>query len=393
MTEKRSSLSKPEIRVAQIAQSGKTRRRHVALVPGEEVSVLRLDLPDKLRGAAREDVARRQAADLLGEAVETLDVRPLTLDGSERSWSNVMVADRAAMRNWQAQAGRRVKALLPDTLALPVAEGLWVFEADMGRVRARLGPEDAMAGPEPVVGHQLRILLQQSKPAPRAALCIGDHVPLIAAALAEAKVPVATRTSDLPSDIPELAAFSRGELSLDLRRDPQAARNRIQRAVRAWRLPVLAAAITAGLWAAAQMVVIGAAQQETRALQSETLEMVRAEFVPSGPILDIRVQVARRLSELQASASPAAAQAQSFDVFALAARALDQTGIRVQAVSDQASGGIIVRIDSDDFASLDALVEALNVRPLLVEVKDARLSENTDRVSAELVILAPGGGK
>lgn len=393
MTEKRSSLPKPEIRVALVGQSGKTRWRHVALVPGEAVPILRLDLPDKLRGAAREGVARRQAADLLGEAAETLDVRPLALGGSERSWVHVMVADRALLRDWHAQAGHRAKALLPDTLALPVAEGLWVFEADMGRVRARFGPEDAMAGPEPVVARQLQALLRQSDPVPRAALCSGDAMPLITDALAEAKVPVATRTSDLPSDISDLTAFSRGELALDLRRDPQAARNRVQRAVQAWRWPVLVAAIAAGLWAASQMVVIRAAQEENRSVQSATLDMVRAEFVPSGPILDVRIQVAQRLSELRAGDTPAVERTQSFDVFALAARALDKPTFRVQAVSDNASGGINVLVESDDFASLDALVEALNVLPLLVEVKDARLLENTDRVSAELVIRAPEGGE
>lgn len=393
MTEKRSSFPKPELRVALVGQSGKMRRQHVALVPGEAVPILRLDLPDKLRGAAREGVARRQAADLLGQAAETLDVRPLTLGGSERSWDHVMVADRALLRDWHAQAGHRAKALLPDTLALPVAEGLWVFEADAGRVRARLGPADAAAGSEPVVARQLRALLRQSEPKPRAALCIGDAMPIITGTLAEASVPVVTRTSDLPSDIRELTAFSRGELALDLRRDPQAARNRIQRAVNAWRWPVLVAAIAAGLWAAAQTVVIRAAQHETRSLQSATLDMVRAELVPTGPILDVRVQVAQRLSELRAADAPAATQVQSFDVFALAARALDKPTLRVQAVSNDASGGINVLVESDDFASLDALVEALDVLPLLVEVKDARLLESTDRVSAELIVRAPEVGE
>lgn len=365
----------------------------MALVPGEAVPVLRLDLPEKLRGAAREEVARRQAADLLGDVTGTLDVRPLTLEGKAKSWSHVIVADRAALRDWHAQAGRRVRALLPDTLALPVAEGLWVFEAEAGRVRARLGPEDAMAGPEPVVAGQLRSLLRQADPAPLAALCTGDHMPLISAILAEAKVPVANSPGELPSGMPALTAFSRGELALDLRRDPQAARTRIQRGVRAWRWPVMIAAIAAGLWAAAQIAAIRAAEQETRSVQGATLDLVRAEFVPTGPILDVRVQVARQLADMRAAAMPQAEQMQSFDVFALAARTLDRAGLDVQSVSDHASGGIGVVVQTDDFAGLDALVEDLSTQPLLVEVRDARLVEATNRVSAEIVLQASEGGE
>ena len=365
----------------------------MALVPGEAVPVLRLDLPEKLRGAAREEVARRQAADLLGDVAGTLDVRPLTLEGKAKSWSHVMVADRAALRDWHAQAGRRVRALLPDTLALPVAEGLWVFEAEAGRVRARLGPEDAMAGPEPVVASQLRSLLRQAERAPLAALCTGDDMPQILAILAEAKVPVTNSPGELPLGMPALTAFSRGELALDLRRDPQAARTRIQRGVRAWRWPVMIAAIAAGLWAAAQIAVIRAAEQETRSVQSATLDLVRAEFVPTGPILDVHVQVARQLADMRAAATPQAEQMQSFDVFALAARTLDRAGLDVQSVSDHASGGIGVVVQTDDFAGLDALVEDLSTQPLLVEVRDARLVEATNRVSAEIVLQASEGGE
>ena len=112
-----------------------------------------------------------------------------------------------------------------------------------------------------------------------------------------------------------------------------------------------------------------------------------------GMFLDVRVQVAQRLSELRAADAPAATQVQSFDVFALAARALDKPTLRVQAVSNDASGGINVLVESDDFASLDALVKALDVLPLLVEVKDARLLESTDRVSAELIVRAPEVGE
>lgn len=393
MTDNRSALPKPEMRVAPIAQSSGTRRSHVALVPGEAVPVLRLDLPDKLRGAAREEVALRQAADMLGETAGALDVRPLTLSGKERSWSHVMVADRAALHDWHAKAGRRVKALLPDTLALPVAEGVWVFHAEAGRVRARLGPEDAMAGPEPVVARQLRDLLRQADPAPLAALCTGEAMPLIAAILAEAGVTVANRPGDLPPGVPALAAFSRGELALDLRRDPQAARNRIQRAVRAWRWPVMIAALAAGLWTAAQMAVIRAAEQETRAVQAATLDMVRAEFVPAGPILDVRVQVARQLAEMRAAATPQAEAVQGFDLFARAARALDRAGVKVQSVSDQAGGGIGLVVETDDFAGLDALVDALTALPMRVEVQDARLVDVGTAVSAELVLQVPEGAE
>ena len=61
--------------------------RHVVLVPGAEVPLLALDLPERLRGPAREDVARRQLRDRIGLDAARIEMRPFSPPGGGDSHS------------------------------------------------------------------------------------------------------------------------------------------------------------------------------------------------------------------------------------------------------------------------------------------------------------------
>mgnify|MGYP000406782954 CR=1 FL=1 len=114
------------------------RGRHVVLVPGEAVPLVALDLPDRLRGAAREQVAQRQLADLLGAEAGALQMRPYALDGNAEGWTHVLVTERAALDRWRGQVGKGCVAVLPDYLALPVDETSWTLAGTPDRLRARI---------------------------------------------------------------------------------------------------------------------------------------------------------------------------------------------------------------------------------------------------------------
>ena len=355
------------------------RGRYVALVPGEDVPLLALDLPPALRGVARENVAHRQMVDLLGPEAAALQMRPFAPGDAAEGWDRVLAVDRGKLALWRGQAGRRCVALLPDYLAVPVDDGQWSVAAEQGRIRVRFGPVDGATTSEPVLCLQAAQVLAWGQ-RPDRVLRYGDPLPVFEAQMAEAGIPVVTDTKALSA----LRAFAHGELSLDLRADPQAARTRLMRQIGAWRWPVLTGALAAGLWAAAQLTVIHATQTETATLTAATLQTTRDSFVPVGPILDIRVQVSRVLSEGRAALRQDSSEVSPLDLFATAAPVIADAGAEPQSVTWEADGGLRLVLHMADFAAVDALVDALAAQGLRVSVRDARLTEGSTRVVAEL---------
>jgi len=350
---------------------------------------MRLDLPAKLRGAAREAVAQRQLIDMLGPEAEMLQMRPFTLGGAGDGWGRVLVADRAQLAAWRGMAGRHCVALLPDYLALPIAEGLWTVAGEGGHVRARFGPEDGTTTTESVLCLQAARYLSEDV-RPDRVLRFGPPLPAFEAQMAEAGITVVTDPKEAGTPPPR--TFALGELALDLRADPQAARTRMVRQIRAWRWPVLTGALAAGLWAAAQLTVIRATEAEIAALTAETLQTTRQTFVPNGPILDIRVQIARVLNDAREALRAESNDVSPLSLFARAAPVISSAQAAPQSVAWEAGGGLRLVLRLDDFAAADALVDALAALDLRVEMQDARLSEDNDRVMVDIELMMPENG-
>lgn len=365
------------------------RGRYVALVPGEAVPVMTLDLPKGLRGRAREQVAQRQLADMLGADAATLQLRPFAPEGMAETWSKVMVAERGQIAAWRGQAGRRCAAVLPDYLALPVADGVWTVAGTPDRLRVRFGPGDGATTTEGALRLQAARLVAAGQ-TPSQVLRYGTPLPSFEGWLEQAGIPLETDPDRIGST--PLRAFSRGELALDLRADPQAARTRLRRQVRAWQWPVLTGAVAAALWAATQLTVIHAVEKETATVTDRALQATRQHFVPSGPILDIRVQVARVLADERAALRASSDAVSPLDLFADAAPVLSGAGADLQSVAWEPAGGLRVVLEADDFEAVDALVDALGAEGLRVTVRDARLAEDSGRVTADLELGLPENG-
>ncbi len=378
----------PELPTALLTGGKRLRRRHVALVPGESVPILPLDLPPGVRGVAREKVAQRQLADLMGAQADTLQMRPFALQGQEDRWDRVMVTEAGQLAVWRGQAARGCQAVLPDYLALPVSDTGWTIAHEDGRVRVRFGRADGASTTEAALCLQAARLLEGDQ-RPDTVLRFGPPLPQFEAQMAEAGIPV---TID-PKAARGLTAFGHGELALDLRADPQAARRRLRRQVGAWRWPLLIGAVAAGLWAAALLTVIRATEQQTAAVTARTLEQVRQSFVPSGPILDARVQIMRALSDSRASLSAASDTVSPLDLFAMAAPVIAAAEADPQSVTWEPDAGLRLVLILPDFAAVDALVDALAAEALRVAVEEARLSETAGgRVRAEVSISVPEQG-
>ncbi|MCA0203879.1 MAG: hypothetical protein LCH92_06020 [Proteobacteria bacterium] len=334
----------------------------VALVPGAEAPLIALTLPAALKGVAREDVARRQALDRMGPG---LDVRPARLEGVE-DWARVAVAERTQVLRWRGALGpavARCRGLVPDYLALPAAPGLWVVEADRDGVVARLGPADGFAAEHALALRMLTLALAEARAGgalPRAVLLTGETAPAFAP-LFEG-MSLVSRAGDLPAALtPRVMAL--GEAAVDFARDPRADAEGVEARIRRLIWPALLVVLGALGWVGAQGLGIARDRAEAAAVQAETLAAVRRDLLPSGPILDLEVQVMREIERRRSAARPEVAALGPLDLLRQAAPVL--AGTEVQAVTLGADG-LSVEVQVPDFQALDALVEALAAADLTV---------------------------
>lgn len=359
----------------------------VALVPGEEAPLLSLVLPATLRGAAREDVARRQAQDRLGAPGAALDIRPARL-GAGDGWTRVAVADRAVVQRWRKALGTgagRCKGLVPDYLALPAAPGLWSIDASDAVLRARLGPGDGFTAETALGMTMIEAALRESEAAqgaPRAVLLTGSAraavIPLLHG------VTIVSESGDLPAGL-QPRVLEQGELSVDFARDPRADAEAVERQVRRLVWPVALMVAGALGWAGATALAARSDRAMAEAVRAETLAAVRRDVLPTGPILDLRVQVQRAIEARRDGATDAPEALAMLDLLRLAAPVLVAGQVEPRSVAyGPASDGLLVTVALDSFRALDTLNAALTEAGLAVTVERSGTDEGG--VSAELML-------
>ena len=366
----------------------------VAVVPGEAVPLIPLDLPGALKGAARERVARRQLRDAYGGAEAGLDARPARLGETPDAWQRMLVAEAVTRAEWAkavAPAGALCRAILPDYLALPAAPGLWVIEADAARIRARLGLEDGFAA-EPDLALALFQEAVETAP-PRAILWQGGLPPEIAAWLGARGLPVCHEVAALAGHgVEPPRSFAHGELALDLARDPGAERAEMHRNLRRLRLPVALAVLGFAGWIGAILMDMAALRDQSLAYRQNAERILRDVMIPTGPILDIRTQVGQVIDRARGAETEAETEARPLDVLRQAGAVLGDHDLTVTRVSYQPGAGLVMDLKIADFAALDALVTALRAAGTEARVAQSVTREDAG-VEAVLAMAVTQGGR
>jgi len=368
-------------------------RPFVAVVPGEAVPLIPLDLPGALKGAARERVARRQLRDAYGGSETGLDARPARLGPSSEMWQRMLVTQATTREDWArsvAPAGALCRAILPDFLALPAAPDLWVIEADDARIRARLGLEDGFAA-EPDLGLALLQAAFDAAP-PRAVLWQGGAQFDVEAWLAARSLPVCHEAADLSEHgVEPPRRFAHGELALDLARDPGAERAEMHRSLRRLRLPVALAVLGFAGWIGALMMDMAALRDQSLAYRQNAERILREVMIPTGPILDIRTQVTQLIARARGAEAETETEARPLDVLRQAGAVLGDHDLTVTRVSYQPGAGLVMDLQIADFAALDALVTALNAAGTEARVAQSVTREDSG-VEAVLAMAVSQGG-
>ena len=363
------------------------RKRQIGLIPGAAAPVLTLELPPALRGQAREQVARRQILDRFGLGEDDVDMWPFVLSSTDNAgaWTKVLIADSASVADWRERAGTQAKTVLPDYLALPTAQDLWTLHQTRDNtIAVRLGPDDGFSATPDMA---LRLLKKRLGKAPKAALSIGALDPAITDLLNDHKISVVTQTSELPAlGVSTPKSLGHDELTANLLRDPQMARTTLRRRVLPWRWPLLFGALAAGLWSASSILETQRIDDRTRAITVQTQDVVRANFVPAGPILDVRSQVSRALASMRAATEETTTEVTTLELFGRASEVIAQSTAFPELITATQDKSLTIILRVDDFAAADRIADALRDVSLNVEIVESRVSDSASGVRTELNI-------
>lgn len=312
------------------------RRDHVLAVDGRLAPVMPVELPAKLRGAARLRVAQRQIADRLGLASDDIAVLPA---GKGHDWTRVCMVDRETLAGWADTASGRCRAIVPDYMTLPDKPGHAVMTAQGENILARLGPANGVTVP---LGAAEAVLFRALEADGLRAAVVTDTVPkTVTDALVSAGVDLIPAT---------LNTAGVAKPALDLRDALRTGED--TGALRVWFAAAALAFLAFGLWAAGLMIETRAIDDEAAKIRAETEEVLRQGLIPSGPLLDVREQVARALA---ARAAPDARDDMSgLALFSQVSLIVFERGIGVDAVELDETA-LRLSVNAQDFALAEAL--------------------------------------
>lgn len=371
--------------VWRIGAASPPRGPHLALAPGAEAPLLPVDLPAGLRGLARERVALRQMSETLGVPASALEMRPFPLSARRSAWDRVLVVPTETAQAWRAALKPGCIALLPDYLALPCLPEVWTVQTDtaeQGPVTVRLGAFDGFSAETDLA---LRLLRQADRP--RAVLRLGPPSAELDAWLETLGAPVLSE----PAEAARVGGarplrWTEAAGGIDLRTPLGAVYDRLGQSLARWRWPAALGLLALGLYLAALGLETRRLQHATDRLSALTRDLVRAHFVPEGPLLDIRAQVqAAAASAAQPMATPASLP--PLVLLQRAAPLFDRPSIEMRQAEFRPETGLVASLTAADFAGLDATVADLRGAGFLVEVLDSR-AQQSGGIAARLRLLA-----
>ncbi|GEM_PF-2560120 len=361
----------------------------VALIAGADAPLINFSLPAQLRGAARMEVLLRQVADRLSLPAREVEARPVKLTQTDERWTRSAVADRAQVAGWYQALGSakaRCQAIMPDYLALPCAEGLWVIAREGDQIMARLGLRDGFSAETDLAA----LLLEQARAraAPRWIL-IKSALPDVVIAQLDG-LQQTENHEDLPKSLVP-AVMSNGELSVNFAVDPNADSRRSTARLKA----VLSALVLLIAGSVAWSAAIGLETRRDLAQATEIRENTRAAIVrdilDDAPVINLRVQVARAIAARRALADADGTVLAPLQILRNVAEEIVAHAASPSAVTlGPAPGVIAVDLHLQNLKVLDQLVAGLRQRGLHVRILRTTSDRDGD---TEARLVFDGGGQ
>lgn len=267
---------------------GTPRGPFILAVPGVESPIMDVTLPEGVHGEARRRIARQQIADRIGVPPDGIVVCPFDAAGGA-AWTRVIVMDAQTLERWSAEAGKACRAVVPDYLLLPAEPERLSVDLRDGCVVARIGDADGFSAP---VGVAARIMARALAPLELRSALVGHNVPgEVVAVIEGAGLDVRQGADVFPANLYQ------AEAPCDLRQ--AVAASGAPEGFGLWATAAALALLAFAVWAASVFMETRAIERQRLALAAETESVLRQGLVPSGPLLDVRTQVSRRLADLE----------------------------------------------------------------------------------------------
>ena len=363
-------------------------QRAVMLVPGEHAIVLDMEVPARVRRGTADRIAFHAVQDLVGEAMEDVHFVLLPRErGAAANKRQAIVTNRACMEAWRGrarEAGIRLAGILPDHLALPWSPGSWTVSVEPRRLRARLGRLDGFAA-EPELGIAiLERRLNDAPSPPERIVLMGeegaseDTLVEVRAWLGKANVTVEREA------LPAAPSFEHGEIDANLVAGAFSENLGLTQEINRWRMPAALATAALLAWALDSGLALRQDRAEIEALDRRIEEIFRAELMPTGPIVDIRIQSARSIDALRAQSTPSRDAGGFLALLASGGEALT-IGTRQVSRLSYREGVLTAEVTLADFRALDSLGAELARRKLIVDMQSSNAS-GEEGVQATLAI-------
>ena len=353
-------------------------RRAVLLVPGEDATVLDFEMPARVRRNAARRITFHAVQDLVGEDMENIHlVRLPRPTGSVQNRAQSIVTSRVRMEGWfdeAKRAGVRLAAILPDYLALPWDPGTWTVSVETGRLSVRFDRLNGFAAEPELAALILERRLKDAPIRPQRVRLLGGQgattEPLAAllSRLGEAGIQVDREVRSAGT-----ARFQHGEFDANLVTGAFGESLGVVQGVIRWRLPIGLAAAALLLWTLDTGLTLREQGEEIQRLNRRIEKLFRTEFVPHGPVMDIRVQAARSLETLRAETVSARQAGGFLALVAASGKILAESSRQVSRLSYQ-DGVLTADVTLADFRVLQTLSAKLAQARLDVKVRSSTAS-------------------
>ena len=366
----------------------------VMLVPGELAIVLEFEMPARVRGGAADRIAFHAVQDLVGDDMADIHFVRLPRErGATASKGRAIVANRAWMEAWRSRAregGVRLAGILPDYLALPWTPGCWTMGVEPGRLRVRLDRLYGFAA-EPALAMAIVESRLNDAPSPPDRIRLLSENGAASDTLADVLAWLGEATVSVQREAPPatVAPFEHGEIDANLVAGAFSENPGLMQEINRWRMPAGLAAAALLAWVLDSGLALRQQRTEIETLERRIEELFRADLVPTGPIVDIRIQSARSLEALRAQSASSRDAGEFLALLASGGEALAAGTRQISRVSYR-EGVLTAEVTLADFRALESLSAELAGRKLIVDMQSSS-SSGEEGVQATLAIRPRAG--
>jgi len=360
--------------------------RVVLLAPGEEVLLTEAALP----GRNRQRLTQALPYAMEEQLIDDVDQMHFVLGPSvgDGRYSTAVV-HRSRLERWLARAqtgGVHLDAVVPDVLALPLAEDGWTVFLESGRVLVRTGPYAGFAATPDTAPMLLAHALREAGEAAPTVIRVYDAAGTGGDYLRPTASEPPLETLPYSGGLLGLAAESGAGRTLNLLQGDFSPRAQLSRRLRPWYATAALVAALLVLQPAVFAYEHWQATQRSDRLRQAIEATYREAFPDAQRVVNPRAQMESRLSKLRARAGGAGGG--FIEMLAVAGPLLGGEGIHLKSLRYR-DGQLDVELQAADFQRLEGLKQQLSeAATWSIEIQSATARE--DKVDGRLLIRGEG---